>query len=38
MEQLRCVFVHLGRYKKEFILAVLFVVLETGGNFVPMRR
>ena len=33
MEQLRRVFAHLGRYKKEFILAVLFVVLEM---FIPV--
>lgn len=37
MEQLKRVFAHLGRYKKEFILAVLFVVLETGLEmFIPV--
>lgn len=37
MEQLRRVFAHLGRYKKEFVLAVLFVVLETGLEmFIPV--
>lgn len=37
MEQLRRVFAHLGHYKKELVLAVLFVVLETGLEmFIPV--
>ncbi len=34
MEQIKRIFAHLGRYKKEFGLAVLFVVLETGLEMV----